>query len=187
MRCSGEQPRDGGRADPVWRPGRGRRRDDAQPALLRRRLPPPVRPGRSSSRLEPVEKHLRGVQWLNKPFLRGSLALIDAMALGIKALTYAANVQAQPIEAACGRRGEPGDGRRHRGESRSRPTARSTASPSARRPCCLWCSASACSGRCLRCLRDNLLPHAARLMANLAEGGIRLAIFFLYISGRSRR
>ena len=38
--------------------------------------------------------------WLNKPFLRGTLALIDAMALGMKALTYAANVQAadQPGE-----------------------------------------------------------------------------------------
>ena len=48
--------------------------------------------------LEPIEKHLRAVQWLNKPFLRGSLALIDAMALGIKALTYAANVQASDTE-----------------------------------------------------------------------------------------
>ena len=38
-------------------------------------------------------------QWLNKPFLRGSLALIDAMALGIKALTYAANVQATDVGA----------------------------------------------------------------------------------------
>ncbi len=54
--------------------------------------------------LEPIEKHLRGVQWLNKPFLRGSLALIDAMALGIKALTYAANVQATD-EAPGGGRG----------------------------------------------------------------------------------
>src|SRR5579875_2505687 len=43
---------------------------------------------------EPVENHLRRVMWLNKPFLRGTLALIDAMALGMKALTYAANVQA---------------------------------------------------------------------------------------------
>ncbi len=50
--------------------------------------------GEIVTELEPIEKHLRAVQWLNKPFLRGSLALIDAMALGIKALTYAANVQA---------------------------------------------------------------------------------------------
>jgi uncharacterized protein YqhQ len=32
-------------------------------------------------------------QWLKKPFLRGSLALLDAMALGIRAMRFAANVQ----------------------------------------------------------------------------------------------
>ena len=40
-----------------------------------------------------METALRKVMWLNKPFLRGTLALIDAMAMGMKALTYAANVQ----------------------------------------------------------------------------------------------
>src|SRR5579875_612939 len=44
---------------------------------------------------EPVEHTLRSVLWLNKPFLRGTFALIDSMALGMKALTYAANVQMQ--------------------------------------------------------------------------------------------
>ena len=34
------------------------------------------------------------LQWLNKPFLRGTLALVDALTLGLKALAYAANVQA---------------------------------------------------------------------------------------------
>lgn len=53
-------------------------------------------------RQENVESMMARWQWLNKPFLRGTLALIDAMAMGIKALTYAANVQAadelgQPI------------------------------------------------------------------------------------------
>ncbi len=33
------------------------------------------------------------LKWLNKPFLRGTLALVDAMALGSKALSFAANVQ----------------------------------------------------------------------------------------------
>lgn len=32
-------------------------------------------------------------KWLKKPFLRGSLALLDAMALGIRAMRFAANVQ----------------------------------------------------------------------------------------------
>lgn len=45
-------------------------------------------------RQENVESMMAKWQWLNKPFLRGTLALVDAMAMGIKALTYAANVQA---------------------------------------------------------------------------------------------
>ena len=42
---------------------------------------------------EPVENPLRKLSWLNRPFLRGSLALVDAMTMGIKALTYSANMQ----------------------------------------------------------------------------------------------
>ena len=54
---------------------------------------------------EPVDGIMRRWQWLNKPFLRGTLALVDAMSLGMKALTYAANVQAldgQPAPPAAG-------------------------------------------------------------------------------------
>ncbi len=43
---------------------------------------------------EEVEKTWIGKQkWLKLPFLRGSLALLDSMALGIKAMRFAANVQ----------------------------------------------------------------------------------------------
>jgi uncharacterized protein YqhQ len=43
---------------------------------------------------EAIEKTWIGrQQWLKKPFLRGSLALLDAMALGIRAMRFAANVQ----------------------------------------------------------------------------------------------
>jgi uncharacterized protein YqhQ len=42
---------------------------------------------------EPVADTFARLKWLNKPLLRGSLALVDAMAMGIKALTYSANVQ----------------------------------------------------------------------------------------------
>jgi uncharacterized protein YqhQ len=45
---------------------------------------------------EEVDKSIIGkLKWLNKPFLRGTLALIDAMALGSRALTFASNVQLQ--------------------------------------------------------------------------------------------
>lgn len=47
---------------------------------------------------EPIEKSIIGrFKWLNRPFLRGSLALLDAMVLGTKALTFSANVQAEEI------------------------------------------------------------------------------------------
>lgn len=46
---------------------------------------------------EPLEKTWIGRQaWLKKPFLRGSLALFDSMALGIRSMRFAANVQLDP-------------------------------------------------------------------------------------------
>ncbi len=39
-----------------------------------------------------VESILGKFKWLDKPFLRGMLALIDALALGIKSLMYSANI-----------------------------------------------------------------------------------------------
>ena len=46
---------------------------------------------------EALEKTWIGRQkWLKWPFLRGSLALIDSMALGVKAMRFAANVQTDP-------------------------------------------------------------------------------------------
>jgi len=50
--------------------------------------------GQIAVRLEPVSSALPSwLKWLNKPFLRGSAALVDAMAMGIRALTYSANIQ----------------------------------------------------------------------------------------------
>ncbi len=51
---------------------------------------------------EQVDKTILGkLKWLRWPFLRGTLALIDAMALGTKALTYSAQVQAQSLPGAA--------------------------------------------------------------------------------------
>jgi uncharacterized protein YqhQ len=50
--------------------------------------------GKIVLRTEALEKTWIGRQkWLKLPFLRGSLALLDAMALGIKAMRFASNVQ----------------------------------------------------------------------------------------------
>ncbi len=47
---------------------------------------------------ESVETIMKRFQWLNKPFLRGTLALIDAMMLGVKALMYSADIAMEDIE-----------------------------------------------------------------------------------------
>lgn len=49
---------------------------------------------------EDVESILGKFKWLNRPFLRGTLALIDAMALGIKALKYSADIAMSDAEQA---------------------------------------------------------------------------------------
>jgi uncharacterized protein YqhQ len=48
-----------------------------------------------------VDKSILGkLKWLNVPFLRGTLALIDAMALGSRALAFASHVQLEAEQAA---------------------------------------------------------------------------------------
>ena len=45
------------------------------------------------TRIEPIPASVQQFSWLNKPFLRGSLALVDAFGLGYRTLIYAANLQ----------------------------------------------------------------------------------------------
>jgi len=49
---------------------------------------------------ESVESLLGKFQWLNKPFLRGTLALIDALVLGMKSLTFSANIAMEDAQDA---------------------------------------------------------------------------------------
>ncbi|MBX3118827.1 MAG: DUF1385 domain-containing protein [Fimbriimonadaceae bacterium] len=50
---------------------------------------------------EPLEKTWIGRQkWLKLPFLRGTLGILDAMALGYRALRFAGNIQIDPKYAA---------------------------------------------------------------------------------------
>jgi uncharacterized protein YqhQ len=66
--------------------------------------------GEIVTKVEDVEGKMRKFQWLNKPFLRGTLALVDAMAMGIRALTYAANIQAADEKIAASNVANKGDG-----------------------------------------------------------------------------
>ncbi len=140
--------------------------------------------GEIVTQLEPVEKHLRGVQWLNKPFLRGSLALIDAMAMGIKALTYAANVQAQDEAPAAGAASlAMGEGVVEKAKS-SDGTINGIAIGATTVLSLVFGFGLFWTLPAL--LTDKLLPGHGRLLSNLAEGGIRLAFFFLYIAAISQ-
>lgn len=49
---------------------------------------------------EPVEAGIMGsLKWLNVPFLRGSLAMIDTLVLGMKSLMWAANIAMEDEQA----------------------------------------------------------------------------------------
>ncbi len=134
--------------------------------------------------LEPIEKHLRAVQWLNKPFLRGSLALIDAMALGIKALTYAANVQATDEAPAAGAASlAMGEGvaetqKSSDGTINGIAIGVTTVISLVLGYGVFWV--------CPAIVTDYFLPGHGRLVSNLTEGVFRLAVFFLYIAGISQ-
>jgi uncharacterized protein YqhQ len=150
---------------------------------------------------EPVETILRRVMWLNKPFLRGTLALIDSMALGMKALTYAANVQVAD-EVATGKQESPAAGAVNlaMGEGaptpspspKSRPSSSQETGDGGEIPSINGIAIGATTVLALLLgfglfwtlpafLTDKFLPAHGRITANLIEGGIRLLIFFLYI------
>jgi len=48
---------------------------------------------------EPVDTILGRFRWLDRPFLRGTLAIIDALGLGMKALSFSANVAMEDATA----------------------------------------------------------------------------------------
>lgn len=51
-------------------------------------------------RQESVESVMGRFRWLNKPFLRGTLALIDSMMLGVKALMFSADIAMEDVQQA---------------------------------------------------------------------------------------
>lgn len=139
--------------------------------------------------LEPIEKHLRAFQWLNKPFLRGSLALVDAMALGIKALTYAANVQATDVDAPEDKAEEAAAG------AASLAMGQGAYAPPSGTINGIAIGITTVISLALgfglfwtlpALLTDKFLPVHGRLVSNLTEGAVRLAIFFLYITAISQ-
>jgi len=59
---------------------------------------------------EEVDKSvLRKLKWLNRPFLRGTLALLDSMILGSRALSFASSVQLPGVTSSRKAGDNPGD------------------------------------------------------------------------------
>src|SRR5579871_6050248 len=59
-------------------------------------------------RREEIDKSLLGkLKWLNKPLLRGTLALVDAMVLGTRALAFASSVQLEAQQGKSARTSAP--------------------------------------------------------------------------------
>lgn len=152
--------------------------------------------GEIVTKREPVAQSLRRVQWLNKPFLRGTLALIDAMALGMKALTYAANVQAEAgLGGVLGEAPAASALDLALGQGAQMPTPAPAAEGPSGTISGIAIGATTVVALLLgfslfwtlpALITDKVLQTHNRLGANLFEGGIRLVIFFAYIRLISR-
>lgn len=126
---------------------------------------------------EPVGATLLGrIAWLNRPFLRGTLAILDALTLGMKALAYAANVQAAAeAEAAAAVR-------RAAGKEPAKGAAKDLAIG-------LTLALSLALGVALFVALPTLLTQLVQdrlgagssIARNLLDGGIRLGIFLVYL------
>jgi len=84
--------------------------------------------GEIATTSEPVEAGLLGrLKWLNRPFLRGTLAMIDTLALGMKSLMWSANVAMEDEQARTSAEPPPMAGQ----TSAARPAAVAAADPPA--------------------------------------------------------
>lgn len=126
---------------------------------------------------EAIEKSIMGrLKWLNRPFLRGTLALIDAMVLGMKALTFAANVQVEEEPPAdAGSAPKPED----RKSSRINDIAIGGTMVSA---FCVGTLLFVALPTKLTQLVQPLLGSPGPTVLNMTDGLIRIVIFLAYVA-----
>ncbi|MBI2844603.1 MAG: DUF1385 domain-containing protein [Armatimonadetes bacterium] len=137
--------------------------------------------GEITTTAEPVEKGVLGsLKWLNRPFLRGTLALADAMVLGMKSLMWSANLAMQDEQA---RVEEKAGKTPSEGQSKNRVND-------------VALSVTIFISMALAILIFMFLPifltklmlggsTESRAWLGLTEGGIKLVFFFLYVWGIS--
>lgn len=131
---------------------------------------------------ENVESFMKGFQWLNKPFLRGTLALIDAMVLGMKTLIFSANLQLKEIDE---------EERKKKQEQSETIAPEKTEEAKSETINDIRVMGSVVLGLAFGILLfvvgPNILAHlvnkqvANPFLMNIIEGFVKIAIFFLYI------
>ena len=140
-------------------------------------------------RQESVESILKKFQWLNKPFLRGTLALIDAMVLGVKALMFSADVAMEDIQQT-----NPKKGKKAQEAVREAP-AEKPSKPKGQSINDITVGASMILGLVIgigvfmigpHLLADLLKKWIQRpIWLNLAEGTLRIGLFVGYVAAIS--
>jgi len=153
---------------------------------------------------ENIESLLRRFQWLNKPFLRGTLALIDALVLGMKSLMFSADIAMRDAEEATPKKPRSGGNNClllmfllplgiFAWSSEASPESPTDGKPNRAKSSIndIAISATMVLGLALGIVIFVVLPHLLvgllqkpignSFLLNLAEGFTRLALFVLYV------
>ena len=138
---------------------------------------------------EPMSSALVRLKWLNKPFLRGTLALIDAMVLGIKSLTFAANIAMEDIQAeeTAKKAENPPDPRKAKAKKASSSDSSSVSNLSVSLMMILGLVLGFGLFFFVPSWLASKTSHVIKsyFWSNLLEGLIRIAVFILYVGGIS--
>lgn len=135
---------------------------------------------------ESVESILKHFQWLNKPFLRGTLALLDAMVLGMKSLTFSANIAMEDAEAAdAARAGKtPGKDKPKSKKGKSQSINDIAIGATVVLGLALGVGIFFVGPQLIVGLMEKWIHHP--VWRNIAAGGVKLSLFVLYIVAISR-
>jgi uncharacterized protein YqhQ len=143
---------------------------------------------------EPVEKGiLGGLKWLNKPFLRGTLALADSLILGMRSLMWSANLamedeQAKADAEKAAKQGGSGDAAPVVISTDSKPKSNKVNEMALSATMFLSLGIAIIAFMYAPALLTKWLGGkftSNRAWLGLIEGGIKLTVFFLYIWGIS--
>jgi uncharacterized protein YqhQ len=142
-------------------------------------------------KVEDVEGNMRKFRWLNKPFLRGSLALVDAMAMGMRALMYAANIQAADENVVSSNNSAANAAEAAVETAESQPISSIAIGITVVIALVVgysifWVLPELITGAFQGLLHIHHLTWTQNLFVNLLEGLLRIAFFLIYVLAISR-